>query len=208
MFISFLWIQWSWKWTQARILQDKYNFKIFETWAFIRKLAKEDSELWRKIKTLIDWGNLVPIEVIEEILANYMKWVWKNHNVIFDWIPRNQQQKEIFEKYVENIEVIYFELDKKDAIERITHRTICSNCNKTFAHDYTHESCASCGWDIVKRADDLDVKAIENRINTFQNETMPVVYEYKGKWSLITINAAQSLEDVSKEISQKLNIKK
>lgn len=207
MFISFLWIQGSGKWTQARILQDKYNFKIFETWARIRKLAKEDSELWRKIKETIDAWKLIPIEIVGQILENYMKNIWQNHNVIFDGIPRNQEQKDIFEKYVKNVQALHFDLSKEEAINRITNRTICSQCNKTFAHDYSNEECASCGWEIIKRADDVDVKSIEKRIDIFQNETMPVIYEYKWKEVLTTVDASKSLEDVSKQIEEKLNIK-
>lgn len=207
MFISLLWIQWSWKWTQARILQDKYNFKIFETWARIREIAKQDSDLWRRIKETIDNWKLVPFEIISEILEDFMKGVWRNHNVIFDWIPRNAKQKEIFEKYVKDVLVIHFDLKKEDAIARITHRTICSKCNKTFASDYTDQTCATCWWDIIRRQDDLDVKSIEKRIEIFEQETMPVIYEYKWKWVLSTVDASWSLEDVAKEIAEKLDIK-
>ncbi len=208
MFISLLWIQGSWKWTQARILQDKYNFRIFETWARIRKLAKEDSDLWRKIKEYIDAGKLIPIDIIKEILENYMKCIWRNHNVIFDWIPRNQEQKDIFQKYVKDVQVIHFDLSKANAMERILWRTICSQCNKTFAADYTAEECASCNGEIVRRNDDLDPKSIEKRIDIFEQETMPIVYEYKGAWDLITVDASGSLEDVAKEVAMKLDIKK
>lgn len=207
MFISLLGIQGSGKWTQARILQDKYNFRIFETWARIREMAKEDSELWRKIKNLIENGNFIPTEMITEILEDYMKNIWRNHNVIFDWIPRNQEQKEIFEKYVKNCQVIYFELDRLTAIERILGRTICNKCHKTFASDYSWEECASCGWEIIKRKDDVNSDAITRRIEIFEKETMPVVYEYKGKWDLTTVDASRSLEDVAKDIAEKLDIK-
>jgi len=207
MFISFLWIQWSGKWTQARILQDKYNFKIFETWAIIRKMAEEDSVLGKKIKELIEWWNMIPTDLIKEILETYMKDIWKNHNVIFDWIPRNQEQKEIFEKYVKDVLVVYLELSKDEAIDRILSRSMCTNCNKTFPQDHSKETCASCGWKIIKRKDDSNTEAIEKRINIFLQETMPVVYEYKGKWTLYKIDANWTLEDVSKQIAEKLNLK-
>lgn len=54
MKIVFIWIQWSGKWTQARILERDFWFKVFETWTFLREIAKKDTDLWRQVKQIID----------------------------------------------------------------------------------------------------------------------------------------------------------
>jgi len=77
-----IWIQGSWKWTQARLLADKYGFKLFESWTALREIAKEDSELWRNVKDTIEAWNHVSPKVIEDIMLDILenKSDWNNVN--------------------------------------------------------------------------------------------------------------------------------
>ena len=52
----FIGIQGSWKWTQARLLEEKFNFKLFESGTALREIAKEESDLGKLVKKSIeDW---------------------------------------------------------------------------------------------------------------------------------------------------------
>ena len=68
MHLVFTWIQWCGKWTQARLLIDRYDFKIVEMWWQLRKEIASWSDLWKKIKEVIDAWYLVDDELWGEIM--------------------------------------------------------------------------------------------------------------------------------------------
>jgi len=195
-------IQWSGKWTQWKILQDIHKFRIFETGWIIRKKAKEDSELWRIIKSTIESWNLIWIDLIEEMIKDFLE---NNNvdNVIFDWIPRNLEQKKVFDKAMnwEKFKVLYLKLEKEEAVKRLLWRKFCPKTWETFAHDVNFDP--KTGNELITRTDDTK-EAIEKRIQVFFDETVPVIEEYKKEWKVIEINADQNIFWVVYEINNKL----
>jgi adenylate kinase len=202
MKIVLSWIQGSWKWTQWKILQDIHKFRIFETGWIIRKKAKEDSDLWRTIKNTIEAWNLIWIDLIKEMIEDFVK---NNNveNVIFDWIPRNMEQKKVFDEVMEweDFKVVYLKLDKQEAINRLLWRKFCPKTWETFSHDMNFDPKT---WnELITRADDTK-EAIEKRIQVFFDETIPVIEEYRKEWKVIEINADQNIFWVVYEINNKL----
>jgi adenylate kinase len=65
-------IQGSGKGTQARILAEKFGYQIFETGGELRVMAKEESELGKKVKEITERGDLVPNEIVMEIVENFL----------------------------------------------------------------------------------------------------------------------------------------
>lgn len=204
MKIILAWIQWSWKWTQGKILEKKYNFKIFDTWAHIREISKENSEIWREVKELIDAWRLVPINILEKVFKNFLDNQSSDVNIVFDWIPRNLEQKEFFDRIVDDFKVIHLKLDKKEAENRVIWRKICFSCQTTYPKTYDHKFCERCSWKIWVRVDDSDDKALQKRIDIFVNETLPVINLYKEEWKVIEIDATKDISKVSEEIEEVL----
>ena len=93
MKLVFIWIQGSGKWTQARLLEEKYDYKLFESWSALRNIANEDSELWKIVKDTIEAWNHVSPSIIEDIMVDILenKSDWKN--TIFDGFVRNVWNK-------------------------------------------------------------------------------------------------------------------
>lgn len=202
MKIILIWIQWSWKWTQAKILKEKYGFKIYETWKFLREMASKDSELWKKIKSIIDSWRQVSPDVVEEILNEVMK---DNHDkkLILDGFVRNPWNKLSVDKIIKNYKVLYLNLPEKEARERLLWRMYDIETWETFiAWTLINPK----NWNkLVKRADDEE-NAVNERIRLFYEITMPVIEEYKKSWNIIEVNANWSIEDVSHEIEQKIKL--
>jgi len=69
----FIGIQGSGKWTQARLLEEKHDFRLFESGWALRVIAEEDSELGRSVKQTIEAGNHVSPEVIEDIMKDILE---------------------------------------------------------------------------------------------------------------------------------------
>ena len=200
MILVFIWIQGSWKWTQARILQENNNFKLYETGSALREIAKKDTDLWKLVKEIIDaWKHVSPA-IIEDILRDLLSDnIW--NNIVLDWFVRNRWNKISVDNVVWDYKIVFFELSKEEAIKRLVWRMYNPKTQETFP-SWTLVDPKT--WEtLIKRIDDEE-KAIFERINLFYNTTMPIVEEYRKEWNLIEVNANQSVEAVNKELLEKL----
>ena len=204
MKLVFIWIQGSGKWTQARLLEEKYDFKLFESGTALREIAKEDSELWKKVKETIEAWNHVSPEIVENIMVDILEnksW-WKN--TIFDWFVRNVWNKQSADKVLWDYKVVLFELSEEKARERLLWRMYNPKTSETFkAWTLVDPST----WDkLEKRADDNE-EAIVKRIELYVEKALPLVAEYRKNGNLIEVNADQPVEEVFNELVEKLNLK-
>ncbi|MGL5831439.1 MAG: adenylate kinase family protein [Candidatus Altimarinota bacterium] len=173
-------IQGSGKGTQAKVLSEKYNFKIFEAGDELRKLAKQDSELGKKIKNVIEEGHLVSNEIIMEIVENFITHTPTDQQILFDGIPRKLVQKETFDALIEKlgrkIMGLQIIMPEEKTINRLIKRAQEQG-----------------------RADDT-IDVIRNRLAHFYEETVPVLEEYQEEGRLLQVNGDQSIEKVSEDI--------
>jgi len=184
MHLILLGIQGSGKGTQAKLLLDQ-GYKLFETGAQLRSIAKEDSELGKEIKAIIESGNLVSDELVCRLAANFID-SNKDSYIIFDGIPRNKSQYEavvpmLQEKKVD-FKVINFELDSDTAKKRMMKRA-----------------------EIENRTDDTP-EIMEKRIQIFLENTKPLLDEFSKVTEVINIDASQSIESVNIEVHNKLGL--
>ena len=201
----FIGIQGSGKGTQARLLEEKYDFKLFESWTALRKIAEEESELWKLVKKEIDAGNQLEPSIIEDIMKDIIEnksW-WKN--AIFDWFVRNDWNKKSADKVLWDYKVVLFELSPEKSKARLLGRMYNPKTGETFPAGTKFDPET---WDkLEKRADDNE-KAILKRINLYIEKTMPVIEEYRKSGNLIEINADNCVEGVFNELVEKLGLKK
>jgi adenylate kinase len=175
MNLVFFGIQGSGKGTQAKNLAKEFGFTIFETGGELRNLAKEESDLGKKVKTTIEAGQLVSSELVMEIVRNFLK----NHTgekIIFDGIPRNAEQydmlQQVFEDYGLEAIGVHFVLTKEEAMIRLMKRA-----------------------QIEGRADDNE-ESIKKRIEIFYDQTEPIINKFKEKGKLVEINGEPPIETV------------
>ena len=203
MKLVFIWIQGSGKWTQARLLEEKYDFKLFESWTALRNIASEDSELWKNVKETIEAWNHVSPEIVEDIMVDILenKSDWKN--TIFDGFVRNIWNKQSADKVLWDYTVVLFQLSEEKARERLLWRMYNPKTGETFKSwvELDPET-----WDkLEKRADD-NQEAIEKRIDLYVEKALPLVTEYRKTWKMLEVNADQSVENVFKQLVEKLEL--
>ncbi|MEK9133060.1 MAG: nucleoside monophosphate kinase [Patescibacteria group bacterium] len=197
-------IQGSGKGTQGKILAQKIGAAYFETGGELRRLAKEESELGEKIKSIIEAGKLVPNEVVMEIMENFIKTVaGESKPVIFDGLPRNQHQSDTFEALLQksgrDYTGLYFELSREEAENRILERRTCSKCKEIFPVFYKGTACEKCGGKLVTRADD-NSDSIRTRIEIFYKETLPAIGNWKLRGKMLTIDGSKTIGEVTSEM--------
>jgi len=173
-------IQGSGKGTQGKLLAEKYGYKIFETGGALRAIAKGDSDLGRKVKEITERGDLVPNEIVMEIVEHFFSEISSDTPVIFDGIPRSNEQRISLEKLLEThnreFQALEVRLSDEEALARLLKRA-----------------------EIEGRADD-NLESIKKRIQNFYTHTQPLLDSWKQSNRLISVNGEQSIEFVTAEM--------
>ncbi|MBT5016403.1 AAA family ATPase [Candidatus Peregrinibacteria bacterium] len=195
--------QGSGKGTQGKFFTERYGLTPFVTGDELRKLAALDSELGRKIKSIIEAGHLVPNEVVMEIIENFMNNLEEGKSVLFDGIPRKMEQAESFNALMKKLNRefsgVLIEIGEKTAIFRLTSRRMCAKCKAIYPAKYDKESCEECGGELETRQDDANMDAIRTRLDAYENETVPAINMYREMDKIIEINGEQDIEVVNQD---------
>ena len=196
MDLIFFGMQGAGKGTLGKSAAERYGMRIFETGGALRALAQEDSELGRKVKSIIEAGHLVPNEVVMEIVEDFMNKLPKNTAVLFDGIPRKVEQaeslNELLKKHNRTYRAILIDIKKETAFKRLATRRVCKSCKNVYPTTYTNSLC-ECGGELVTRADD-NPEAIKTRLEAFEKETIPAINIYND--NLIRIDGEPTIKEV------------
>ena len=202
--------QGSGKGTQARMLAERYDLEIFETGAVLRKIAKQDTEIGRKINEIINVkGDIVPWDFMKkEILGQKLSELDENKGIIFDGTPRIMEEAEFWNEKLKKTGrdldyVFYVNISKEESIKRISSRKLCKENSHPLivGKNITEEDkkCPICGSEVYRRKDDTPEKVL-NRLEWSEKLLAPVIEYYKNKNMFTKINGEQSVEDVFGEI--------
>lgn len=211
--IMFMGAPGSGKGTQARFVQERLGFERIETGALLRAMHKEDNEVGRLLKEIMNAGKLAPPPLVAELVVGKTKEILSRGNgVVFDGSPRTLYEVEelLFSLGKENagkIIAVCLDVPISNARERLLIRLVCKKCNTPTKNEVT--KCERCGGELAKRADD-DPKAMEKRWDEFKYRTQPVI-EYLDKRGLSEhVDGDRPIvevaEDVEKVIRKRLGI--
>jgi adenylate kinase len=198
------------KGTQAQKIVNKYNIPHISTGDMLRAEIKEETPLGKKAKENINSGNLVPDEVIVEMVRNRLLEYDCKEGFLLDGFPRTVPQAEKLDQLLTKMNreinnVILIDVDQEILIERLSGRLICRSCEKTyhlrFNPPQVKDQCDTCKGDLTRRKDD-DEKTVKNRIavNNSQQKKLQIYYHQKEKLS--TIHGSEPIESVFKSINQ------
>lgn len=168
------------KGTAAAKLAKDLGYKLLVAGDLLREERNSGSKLGKQIKKLIDKGNLVPDEMINEIIINEVKKPTKLKEYhIIDGYPRTAKQAKFLDDILNVSRVFY--LDAKDEV--ITKRIL--ERGKTSG-----------------RADDQDKDIIKIRLENYYNEIKPILNHYDDR--IIKIDASKSVDEVYEQIIEHL----
>lgn len=200
------------KGTQAEKLVKKFGLAYVEMGHLLRKVAQEDSPLGFEVKKIIEKGQLVPDEIIFQVIENYLKRVGSFEGIVFDGFPRIISQAEYFQEFLakkgKKIDlVIYLSLPREVTFSRLSNRRICEKCGAVFnlitKPPKKEKICDFCGGSLIVRADETPEK-IKTRLEEFERETLPLIDFYKKKGILEEVDGNQPIEAVFKDILKRL----
>ena len=220
MVILMLGAQGTGKGTVAGLLSENLGWPQISTGDIFRKNIKEETPLGIEANQYISKGQLVPDEITVPMVVDRLNEPDAQAGSILDGFPRNIAQAEkldeiLAEKGKKVDLVINLTSPKDEIIERILNRRVCSNqaCKTTYnltMHPPVKEGiCDKCGAELVQRQDDSDEQAIKNRLDIYDEKTLPLVEFYDKKGVLCTEEISEKTgrlgKDVADDILKKIN---
>lgn len=213
MNIIILGAQGSGKGTQALFLAERLGATHIDLGKALRKLAKEDNQLGRKLYEVIHIKKeLVSDDVVLDVLIEEVKKIPEERGIILDGAPRRVDQIEEVEESFSSLgrkidKIVFINIPKEESIERVSKRYSCSKCHKHFVLGENladaSDPCSDCGGLVEQRKDDTE-EGITKRLAIFNEQTMPVVEHYRKKGILIEVDGMKKKEDVFSEILGKI----
>lgn len=201
------------KGTQAKILASRLTIPHISTGDILREAIKNQSELGKKAKEIVDKGELVPDEIMGGIIKETLNDERCRNGFILDGYPRTINQAEILENIFKTIKIekhylIRLDADDEVIIDRLTNRMVCNKCGNILNNTEVKDNfiCPVCRAEnsYYKRADD-DESVIRRRLKVYHETTAPVFNFYKDKATIIEIDGTMSIEKVTEEILKQLN---
>jgi len=200
--------QGSGKGTQGTLLADHLGYPIITMSTLLKQEIATGSERGKRIKELIDHGNLAPQEITNELLEKRLNEDDAKEGVIIDGYPRDHIQYEAFCKFAPEPVVVFLNIKEELSIRRIAGRRNCQ-CGRIYHMEWSPpkngEICDDCGSKLEQRADD-NPEAIKTRLGLYHEKTEPVIEEYRKRGVLKTINGDQKIHMVHEEILKALDL--
>ena len=189
-------------------IKKKYSLYHLSTGDIFRKNIEEKTPLGDEAQKYINEGHLVPDETTISMLGDYLRNNNLDDNIVFDGFPRNLKQAEFLDGLIKIDKVILLKISDDLAIYRMSGRRICRDCGKIYSVNpdgfpqMKGESC-ECGGKVYQREDDQP-EAIKKRLNTYKQETMPVIDFYDNKGILAAIDASRQINDIIADVDKTL----
>jgi adenylate kinase len=178
------------KGTQSAKLIDKYQLIHISTGDLFRKHLKEGTALGKLAQEYMSKGNLVPDQVVIDMVDDKIKSSGDIGGIIFDGFPRTVPQAEALDTLLARNNTSITALVELMVNEEELKKRLADRANKE------------------NRPDDAKPEVIENRIAVYRSETVPVAqyYEKKGKYSAVVGvgEIDQIFENLCREIDNHL----
>lgn len=195
------------KGTQSAKICEKLSLKHVSTGDLLRESIKKGTEIGTKAKALIDAGHLVPddvmISLIREVLTSN-----KDKGLLLDGFPRTIAQAEslgvLLKTYNRKVNrAVFLEVPSNYLVERLEGRRVCSKCGATFHVSSSPPKvagvCDKCGGNLEQRKDDRR-EVIENRLQVYEQNTLPLKKFYTDRNELSTVDGVGSTDLVLERI--------
>lgn len=197
------------KGTQAKLLCESYDFAHISIGDIFRWHIANHTKLAAKVNRLISKGDMVPDEMVAQVVAERMTWHDWNYGFVLDGFPRNFTQAEfLLESYNINA-VIHLDAPDSSVLQRMVARRVCSSCgldyNLIHHRPKLEGICDVCQGVLVVRSDD-HAEAMKKRISDYHEKTEPMIDLFRQIGILHTVDATGSIDQVFNGICGSLGL--
>ncbi len=195
------------KGTHAAPLSEALGLPHISTGDLLRTHIQQKSELGLLAKTYMNQGNLVPDDLVLDMLFERLKQPDCALGSILDGFPRTLPQAKALDarlKEKSRVLALNFYVPDSILIERIIGRLVCRDCkrpyHKLFDPPRDLEFCGQCGGVLYTRDDDQET-IVRKRLEVYRTETMPLIEYYAAQKEVLKeIDSQNSKEQVFNEV--------
>ena len=196
------------KGTQSKLLVSKFNIPQISTGDILREHVKNKSELGIKANSYMQNGELVPDNLILNMIKFRLKQDDCKSGYILDGFPRTIPQAEGLDSILENLnqkldKIVVLEVKDEDIIERMSGRRMHIESGRVYhikfnppknegLDDITNEK-------LTIRKDDQP-ETVKKRLMIYHETTKPLIEYYNSKNIVSSVNGNKSIEDIHNEI--------
>lgn len=169
--------------TQAKLLAKKLSLIYVSTGNILRKLYEAGDPLGEEAEEYMGKGELVPSELMDEILLSWLDFQEEAPGFVFDGYPRNLENVRSLEKSIlhqDPNQVIYIDVPEEVCIKRLLQRAKIEN-----------------------RTDDTPT-VIRERLKEYHQETEPILDYYQQKNLLTRVDGCGSIEATHQNLLKNL----
>jgi adenylate kinase len=174
------------KGTQSMKLAEKFNLVHLSTGDMLRAEIAAGTELGKRMSSIMSKGELVPDEVVIEMIATRIDKTKGSAGFLFDGFPRTVGQTIALEKMLNDRGMkidcmLVLDVDHDELVSRLVARA-----------------------DLSGRPDDKDPAIIENRIDVYKSKTQPIINYCRGKGLYKSVNGVGSIDDIFVRLSDQM----
>ncbi len=200
------------KGTQSGYLIEQYRIPAIATGDMLRAQRRAGSALGERVKGFMDRGELVPDEVMVDIIRDRLQQPDAQTGFILDGFPRTVAQAEALDGMLPAIgrqveAVLYLRVSRQVLIDRLSHRYSCRSCDAVY--NFTPEQarnrprCTIDGGELYQRTDDQP-EIVARRIDVFLKHTAPLIDYYSVQDKLENIDGQMTVPEVRSDITRRL----
>lgn len=197
------------KGTQAKLLKQDFDLVHISVGDIFRWHIQSHTKLAARIKRGIAQGQLVPDDIVEDIVRERLSEHDWNYGFILDGFPRNRTQAEFFLESYDIDAVIHIDVSDEAVFERVLARRLCSRCgldyNLIHHRPAVADQCDVCGGRLVTRDDD-NPDAVKARLQDYRTKTEPILDLFRRKELVIQADGTRTVNDIQTDIRRQLRL--
>ena len=196
------------KGTQAVRLVDDLGVQHVSTGDLLRAARRHGTELGKLAQGFMDRGELVPDDLILDLVQEHLDGLGAEVDVLFDGFPRTTDQAVGLDAVLARMgrrvdAVVLFQAPDETLAKRLSGRRSCPKCgavyNTYFSPPETEGTCDRCGADLVQRADDQP-DTVQRRLQVYADQTKPLISFYDDHDArMVRVAADRDVEEVYQE---------
>jgi adenylate kinase len=200
------------KGTQARVLQSTFSIPQISTGDLLRDAARIGSALGKKAQSFMDKGELVPDQLVTDLVAERIQKLDCTQGFLLDGFPRTIAQADALNKELLNYQqhldaVVSIIVPRQELVARLGGRWVCGSCQAMFHELFNPPKqqgvCDACQGQLYQRNDDKS-ETVNARLEVYERSTAPLLSYYRDRSLLYDIDGTGKPEDVSERITRTL----
>lgn len=197
------------KGTQAVRISERFGIPAISTGDMLRDAIAKGTTLGLEAKSYMDKGELVPDDVVINIVRERLNEPDARQGFLLDGFPRSAVQAEALGEMLraqgKNIDlVLNVAVPDEEVIRRLSRRRVCPKCNAVYHLDHKppldETKCAICGALVVQRDDDNET-TIEHRLEVYRALSEPLIGYYKDMGLLAVVSGMRPIDEVFETIA-------